>query len=313
MKNSKNSPTLKNKITLFRWLYSGQLQLNSLWEKRSYRYKFIFRTVFLNPRTFNWLGHLANYPLMGYYLLQQTNLPCKLQRPYLSSCMSSKDRFQALVYHYNFLSSRCDKITHAFYGDKPYPLAELTVKNGETIKVVIQSKNKFSREGELSIYFYDENNISLAVLTFSIIEYNQKSTLFIAGLQGANTSNAKQIIQHATKSCYGLFPKRFVVESALIFAEFFQIEQIVAVGNNTHIYNNWRYKNRFKKLYSDYDNFWQMMAAQKNEQGLFMLPTKISRKPLEDIASKKRSEYRNRYQLLDNLACNIKHQLSKLQ
>lgn len=303
----------KSKMVLFKWLYTGQLKLNPLWHKWSYRCKFVLRALFLAPRTFTWLEHLANYPLLGYYLSQQTNLPCKLQRPYLASSMSNKFCLQALVYHYNFLASHNDKITHAFYGADRYLLAELTAKNDEMIRLCIQAEDKYAREGEISLTAYDQNNIALATLTFSIIDYQGKSTLFIAGLQGSNHKEARTVIQEATKACFGLFPKRLVVESALAIAQFFQLEQIVAVGNQTHIYNNWRYKNRFQKLHSDYNDFWQTLDAKENSEGLFIIPNTISRKSIEDIVSKKRSEYRNRYALLDNLNDKIINQLSTLQ
>lgn len=303
----------KSKIVLFRWLYTGQLKLNPLWHNWRYRCKFVLRSLFLAPRTMTWLGHLANYPLLGYYLNAQTNLPCKLQRPYLSSRMSNKACLQALVYHYDFLASRNDKITHAFYSHEGYLLAELTAKNSQIIRLCIRAEDKYAREGEISITVYDENNIDLAVLTFSIIEYQGKATLFIAGLQGSNHANSLTVIQQATKACYGLFPKRLVVESALILANYFQLQQIVAVSNKTHIYNSWRYRDKFKKLHADYKDFWQTIEGQENSEGLFIIPNTIPRKKIEDIVSKKRSEYRNRYELLDALNDKINSQLSQLQ
>ncbi|WP_392562683.1 VirK/YbjX family protein [Orbus sturtevantii] len=313
MNNIRKITAPKNKMELFKWLCSGKLILNPLWQDWRYRYKFFLRTIFLSPKTFTWLEHLANYPLLGYYLSRQTNLPCKLQRPYLSSSMNNQARLQALIYHYNFLATHNDKITQAFYDDTPYMLAELTVKNEERINIFIQAEDKYSREGELSICVYDQNGVDLATLTFSIINYLGKSTLFIAGLQGSNSKDARATIQQATKACYGLFPKRLVVECAILLAKYFQLEQVLAVGNKTHIYNNWRYKSRFKQLHSDYNDFWQTLDGQADRQGLYILPSNITRKPIEDIASKKRSEYRNRYLLLDNLMQHIEDRLSHLQ
>jgi uncharacterized protein VirK/YbjX len=37
------------------------------------------------------------------------------------------------------------------------------------------------------------------------------------------------------------------------------------------------------------------------ESGYFLLPEHITRKPIDDVVSKKRAEYRRRYQLLDEL------------
>ncbi len=76
----------------------------------------------------------------------------------------------------------------------------------------------------------------------------------------------------------------------------------MAVGNATHIYQNWRYQSKKKdKLHADYDQFWLSMGAKPLDSGYFLLPERIARKPIEEIASKKRAEYRRRYQLLDEL------------
>lgn len=313
MNNITNMSQPKSKWQLFNWLCTGKLPLNELWLNPTYRYKFFFRTLFLSPITLKWLDKLRQYPLLGYYFSCQTNLPCKLQRPYLSSSLSQQERFDALAYHYDFLANQPDGMTKAFYNPKtPYVLANLTVKNEANIQIAIQARNKFAREGEISLYFYDNDGIDLATLTFSIIQYQQKTTLFIAGLQGTGHHEARVRVQKATKQCYGLFPKRVAVEAALIIANHFQLEQIVAVGNKTHVYNNWRYNSRQERILSDYDDFWLTIDGQQDDRELFILPTEITRKSLEDIASKKRSEYRNRYALLDQLKLNIETQLASL-
>lgn len=313
MNNITNMSQPKSKWQLFNWLCTGKLPLNELWLNPTYRYKFFFRTLFLSPITLKWLDKLRQYPLLGYYFSCQTNLPCKLQRPYLSSSLSQQERFDALAYHYDFLANQPDSMTKAFYNPKtPYVLANLTAKNEANIQIAIQARNKFAREGEISLYFYDNDGIDLATLTFSIIQYQQKTTLFIAGLQGTGHHEARVRVQKATKQCYGLFPKRVAVEAALIIAHYFQLEQIVAVGNKTHVYNNWRYNSRQERILSDYDDFWLTIDGQQDDRELFILPTEITRKSLEDIASKKRSEYRNRYALLDQLKLNIETQLASL-
>ena len=99
-----------------------------------------------------------------------------------------------------------------------------------------------------------------------------------------------------------LFPKRLLVEAAMTLGTAFPVEQIVAVSNDTHIYRSWRYRKKKEgKLLADYDSFWISIGGEKQDSGNFMLPLVMPRKPMEEIASKKRSEYRRRYALLDSL------------
>lgn len=314
MNNITNMSQPKSKWQLFNWLCTGKLPLNELWLKSTYRFKFFFRTLFLSPITFKLLDKLRLYPLLGYYLSCQTNLPCKLQRPYLASCLSQQERFEALAYHYDFLAKHPDSMTKAFYNPNiACVLADVKVKNDANIKIAIQARNKFAREGEISLYFYDNDGIDLATVTFTIMQYQQKTTLFIAGLQGTGHREARIRVQQATKQCYGLFPKRVALEAILVIARYFNLEQIVAVGNKTHIYNNWRYNSRQERILSDYDDFWLTIDGKQDSNGLFILPNQIYRKSLDEIASKKRSEYRNRYALLDQLENSITENLALLK
>ena len=314
MNNITNMSQPKSKWQLFNWLCTGKLPLNELWLKSTYRFKFFFRTLFLSPITFKLLDKLRLYPLLGYYLSCQTNLPCKLQRPYLASCLSQQERFEALAYHYDFLAKHPDSMTKAFYNPNiAFVLADVKVKNDANIKIAIQARNKFAREGEISLYFYDNDGIDLATVTFTIMQYQQKTTLFIAGLQGTGHREARIRVQQATKQCYGLFPKRVALEAALVIARYFNLEQIVAVGNKTHIYNNWRYNTRQERILSDYDDFWLTIDGKQDSNGLFILPNQIYRKSLDEIASKKRSEYRNRYALLDQLENSITENVALLK
>ena len=314
MNNITNMSQPKSKWQLFNWLCTGKLPLNELWIKSTYRFKFFFRTLFLSPITFKLLDKLRLYPLLGYYLSCQTNLPCKLQRPYLASCLSQQERFEALAYHYDFLAKHPDSMTKAFYNPNiAFVLADVKVKNDANIKIALQARNKFAREGEISLYFYDNDGIDLATITFTIMQYQQKTTLFIGGLQGTGHHDARIRVQQATKQCYGLFPKRVALEAALVIARYFNLEQIVAVGNKTHIYNNWRYNTRQERILSDYDDFWLTIDGKQDSNGLFILPNQIYRKSLDEIASKKRSEYRNRYALLDQLENSITENLASLK
>ena len=304
----------KSKWQLFNLLYTGKLPLNELWLNWTYRYKFFLRTLFLSPITLKWFDKLIQYPLLGYYFSCQTNLPCKLQRPYLASCLSQQERFEALAYHYDFLARHSDSMTKAFYNPNiACELADVKVKNDANIKIALQARNKFAREGEISLYFYDNDGIDLATITFTIMQYQQKTTLFIGGLQGTGHHDARIRVQQATKQCYGLFPKRVALEAALVIARYFNLEQIVAVGNKTHIYNNWRYNSRQERILSDYDDFWLTIDGKQDSNGLFILPNQIYRKSLDEIASKKRSEYRNRYALLDQLENSITENLASLK
>ena len=303
---------LTNQENLMAWLVHGEHPLNPLWEKKAYRYKFVLRSYLFYPKTLDWVKQLQGYHYLGYYLNKQTNLPCKLQRPYLSSAFSTHTAYDALCYNYAFFEKQSDSLITKLFSKKPLVLANLEGKNAEPIVIELYSEDRYSREGEFSVSARDSENNCYITLTFSIINYQGKSTLFIGGLQGMEHENGRELTQKITKSCYGLFPKRLAFEVVRQLAHTFQLQQIASVTNKTHIYQNWRYARKRKKVFADYDEFWLSMGATIDKRYLAILPFDEGRKPIEEVASKKRSEYRRRYALLDSMQEQIDTLFNKL-
>ncbi|WP_141718574.1 DUF535 family protein, partial [Enterobacter sp. IF2SW-P2] len=174
-------------------------------------------------------------------------------------------------------------------------LLTLTGKDEQQFTVRLCADAFLDKEGEATLPFCDVQNTVLAELTFTLCQFEGKSTLVIGGLQGAKPHGPHERIQKATKACHGLFPKRLRVEAAMTFGAAFPVAQIVAVSNATHIYRSWRYRKKIEgKLLADYDGVWSALGGEKQERGHFMLPRAMPRKPEEEIASKKRAEYRRR-------------------
>jgi len=100
-------------------------------------------------------------------------------------------------------------------------------------------------------------------------------------------------VLNCSKNFYGIFPKRLVIEVLyLLFPSYNKI----AVGNKGHIYLSLRYKfKKNRKINADYDEFWESLGSQKEDDIFWSLPKRIARKNIEDILSKKRSQYTNKY------------------
>jgi hypothetical protein len=283
-------------------LANGDKAPSKAWKKTSFRLKFIGRSLFRWPTTSALLNTLASNPLLDEILKAQPNLPCKLHRPYLAANMSKIESLFALRDHYALSKQRMPMKMLLGHLNKSYVLARASGKSGETVSLELASIDHLNKEGEVTLLLRNANGIMLAEITFALVHYQQRPTLFIGGIQGANQQVPHAEIQQATKECHGLFPKRLALEGICTLARHLGIQQIVAVGNATHIYQNWRYHSKKKdQLHADYDQFWTSMGGKMLESGYFLLPEQIARKPIDDVVSKKRAEYRRRYQLLDQL------------
>ena len=297
----------RNGWQLFKMLVSGQWMPGSAWQNRRYRQKFLLRSLATPVVTWRLLNSLASQPHLDVLLQAQPGLPCRMHRPYLSVNTSRNQAQAALGFHYKQLIHLLPAtLLLSHWSTNGATLALLTGKNGEQYRIQLAALSMLDKEGESTLVFCDENDTVLAEMTFTLCQCRGKPTLFIGGLQGAKSWVPHENIQTATKACHGLFPKRLLLETACHLAPLLQAVQIQAVGNDTHIYRSWRYAKKKKdKLHADYDSFWLSMGGEPGNDGYFTLPDVITRKPMDEIASKKRAEYRRRYELLDSLAAQV--------
>jgi uncharacterized protein VirK/YbjX len=303
-----NLPQPKSGWQLFKNLAFGEIAPGLAWEKTAYRRKFMLRSLATPLSTARLLSELAKHPHLMQMLQVQPGLPCRLHRPWLTVNMDRQHVLESLSWHYQMMCRQLPAtLTHGYLSKQGVTLLTLTGKDEQQFTVRLCADAFMDKEGEATLVFCDGQNTALAEMTFTLCQFEGKSTLFIGGLQGAKAHVPHELIQGATKACHGLFPKRLLVEAAMTLGAAFPVEQIVAVSNDTHIYRSWRYRKKKEgKLLADYDSFWLSIGGEKQDNGNFMLPLVMPRKPMEEIASKKRAEYRRRYALLDSLIQQMK-------
>lgn len=152
-------------------------------------------------------------------------------------------------------------------------------------------------EGYFAINIRNQNNERIYDASFTFLSPNK---LLIASMQGPYYENAQELIKKATKDLHGVRPMFMLIH---VFRELAKHWQCDLLGIPRKSQGKYRLSARSKMLF-DYDEFWQ------ENQGIYQnlywqLPLDIERKPLEEIASKKRSMYRKRYEMLDRLTTEI--------
>ena len=289
-------------LGLFFSLFSGQWRPGEFWHQRSFRRKFMLRSLLMPRLSREWMNELSHWSHLSTLLTRQPRLPVRLHRPYLAVNFSRHQVLDALRYHYTLLSEAMSSEEFATYlNTQALPLAQIEGKNGDIFTLELTMQINLDKEGDSTILIRNADGDVLAEMTFTLLNYHNQRTLFIGGLQGGKRNLPHEAIQNATKSCHGLFPKRLVMEAVCRFAERLHVEQILAVSNEVHIFRGERYQDKNKKILSDYDTFWAAVGGECDKLGYFHLPIQIARKDESEIASKKRAEYRRRYELLDSL------------
>ena len=274
----------------------------AIWQQKRYRLKFLLRALWYWKPTNSMLAALSQLPEFPALLQAQVTLPSKPHRHYLRLGLNALQRAHAVVDHYHFLHQHAGTtLFQALTSSEPTLLFNFTGRNDEVFSLKASTARSAEREGESTLWLFMDNNL-LASLTFCITEPAQHPVLFIGGVQGPRRQVTNDTIKLATKACHGLFPKRILLEVIWQLCSQWQLEQICGVSDAGHVFRGWRYRfSKARYLHASYDEFWESANGTKAGPYQWQLPTSLPRKSLEDIASKKRAEYRRRYLLQDEI------------
>lgn len=148
-------------------------------------------------------------------------------------------------------------------------------------------------EGYFALNIRNKNNERIYDASFTFLSPNK---LLITSMQGPYYENAQELIKKATKDLHGIRPMFMLMN---VFRELAKHWRCDLVGIPHKSQGKYRLSAR-SKIQFNYDEFWQ------ENQGVYQDPywqlsLDIERKSLEEIASKKRSMYRKRYEMLDRL------------
>ena len=267
------------------------------------RYKFLARS-FLYREKMERMYALFNEPLLKPLSEKYPELLDKPLRPYRFSRSTSHERALMVEEHYHLLTSLFPEVLEPLY-----------LQNGITIgqfpaspySVVLRYDGTFRREGELTISIINEHSSRLYSCAFSLAGSQEQLVLMIGSVQGPEPSieNATDIVRAMTKELHGLRPKSLVVMLVMSLAKVLNAHQVLAVKKSAHVFQAKRYSKKQKSnLQSDYDELWSEFGSKELDSNFVQL-SQPNRKPLEDIASKKRAMYRRRYEWLDLVEQNI--------
>lgn len=172
------------------------------------------------------------------------------------------------------------------------------VIGGHQISVKLVYDHRMRFEGQLTLKLCLDD-MEIYYIHFLL----HRDQLWIGGLQGvAGMIENNKVF---TKITSGLRPQNFLMFILFCFAQKHNISMIKAVSSRGHVYQN-EMKSK-EKIRFDYDAFWRELGGNeiKADSEWFQLSIRYPQKPLEEIKTKKRSLYRKRYALMEQ----IEHQL----
>ena len=286
-------------------MYSSLFSISKLLKiPLSKKIKFLSRAIFFN-KDYESIFKTLNQDKFKTILETNPNIFLKPFRAYLFCNIKSSEKFDYLASHYKFLEENFPKkAIDSIYGNDNTLIYENRLSQNHHIELFLCSIHNLGKEGELTLLLKLNSN-EIYSIQFSFY----KKSLVICGIQGRNTTTTEEL-KELTKKMHGLRPRNLMFFAIRQICEVLLINEIKAIDSTNHVTNCSRVKNT-GKFKADYDTYWEEERAIKDGD-FFIIPLIEQRKTMDEISSNKRSMYKKRFELLDNMKDIIKENLTNL-
>lgn len=223
--------------------------------------------------------------------------------PFQCSAWRARTRIDRIVGHFAAIDELGPPLR--FHPDSKLVLLDLGATS-EGVRVVLDQPKWLLREGHLALNIFvgDRRAFSLA---FSFYRDGPTLEAFIGGLQGRSFPDALDLYRRLTKDFHGLRPRDLLIELFRMLCLLAGVHRIRAVANDYRFFRSPYFAGVLEAAAAlDYDDIWKDRGAIRVDRTCFELPA-VARRPIEEIAAKKRGMYRRRYAMLDKL----QHDLSQ--
>lgn len=260
------------------------------------QYRMVLRSLYWHPETWQWYSFIAHTPLLKKLCTVQDNLPEKLHRNLLRIDYPIEKRLRVLIDHYTLVEQLVDvKLLEQALLGGGLILSHLPIDEEHQFVLQLAYGIYPGKEGELSISMYDGASNMLARISFSLIRRGQSHAIFIGGLQGPSCPNSRLAVNQASKICYGLAPRRMVLEALLAFTRSIKAETLYGVADELHTFRHKTDK------HLSYDVCWSELGGVLNGQADYELPLEAVHKDYADTPRKRRAKYRRQHLILETI------------
>lgn len=169
----------------------------------------------------------------------------------------------------------------------------------DDLRVVLDNPEWFLREGSLVINLF-VGRVRMYSLAFSLSSGRDGLIATIGAIQGRSVDGASEEYKLLTKKAHGMRPRDLLFEIFSMICQNLQVRRILAVSNEDrhHLHP---FFSGAKKESSDYNEIWMERGGTRISHSFFELEAINRRRSEDDIPTKKRSMYKKRYEMLDEI------------
>ena len=232
-------------------------------------------------------------PWLVDLLNQRANFSYPLVHRFLDKRFNTQQRFDAMCDNLTFLPEKLTALGLP-------PLWQQAISFGEVIpdfEMRLTITDYQPMEGFWTLELVHSPSQELVyLLTFGKVQ----QALLIAVIQGPNFEGSKEMVKLLTKKCHGLRPAYLMVEAMKALTN---VLGYSALWGIPHKYQNKSRIVQSKRYVVDYDAIFAESAGTLKDY--WELPLHFETKNMDDIPSNKRSMYRKRYAMLEQLRENM--------
>jgi len=276
------------------WAWRASAQVDKSWKLRS---KFVLAAL-REPEVARSLEHLDPASPLGRLLAERPETIGNLIWPYQCAAWDAKTRFERIAGHLDAVEKLPGLKVD---GDDKILFADLTSLSDDTW-VMIDYSPWLAREGHLTLSLF-KGDFRAFTIAFSLSNWPQ-TELFIGGIQGRNDARILDLYRDLTKEFHGVRPRDLVLELLRLLALRIGAHHIYAVADDYKISRH-PYFGKKGTTGLVYDDVWVDRGGVKVADTHFELPLAGTRRDLNEVAAKKRSMYRRRYEMFDQLEASL--------
>lgn len=284
------------------WAWRSSAQVDPSWKLRT---KFVLAAL-REPALARSLEHVDPQSPMGRLLAERPETIGNLIWPYQCAAWDAKTRFARISGHLDVL----EKVPGLkLAGDEKIVFADLTALSDDTFAMIDYSP-WLAREGHLTLSLF-KGDFRAFTVAFSLFDWPD-TELFIGGIQGRNDDRILNLYRDLTKEFHGVRPRDLMLELLRLFALRIGVTALVAVADNNKISRH-PYFRKKGTLGLNYDEVWQERGGSRIADTHFALPLVGTRRDLNEVAAKKRSMYRRRYEMFDEIEASLPADLAQAE
>jgi uncharacterized protein VirK/YbjX len=254
----------------------------------------------------SWYDFVDTEPMRPFLAIHPA-LPLKPLKPYLSLGLNVRDRVRVIQDSLSLLAAHWDSFRDIISGRKS---VVATIDLGTDGKVSLCLEYNFQKEGELTLLLRTADGQIAAISAFAFDRKpDGEHVMRIARIQGVKDH---ELLRGLEKAMHGLRPKSLMLFASQEVAHALGVKEVSGVSNANQVY-----KKKvlialpgLHKLAFDYDGFWEEADGKLEADGWFRLPPRLEKRDLSETKRNKRSMYKKRYVMFDDISAQIHRALN---